>query len=55
MREEVAVGWRRLHIEELRNMYNSPIIWVIKLRMKWAGNKEHTREMRNAYILVEKP
>jgi hypothetical protein len=32
-REEVAGGWRRLHSEELHNLYASPnIIRVIKLR-----------------------
>jgi hypothetical protein len=32
-REEVAGGWRRLHNEELRNLYASPdIIRVIKPR-----------------------
>jgi hypothetical protein len=35
-REEVARGWRRLHREELHNLYASPnLIWVIKSwRMK---------------------
>jgi hypothetical protein len=39
MREEVAVGWRRLHNEELHNLYNSPnIIRAMKSRrMRWAG------------------
>jgi hypothetical protein len=33
-REEVAGGWRRLHNEELHNLYSSPnIIKVIKSRM----------------------
>jgi hypothetical protein len=38
-REEVAGGWRRLHNEELHNLYMSPnIIKVIKSRrMSWAG------------------
>jgi hypothetical protein len=38
-KEEVAGGWRRLHNEELHNLYASPnIIRVIKLmRMRWAG------------------
>jgi hypothetical protein len=32
-REEVAGGWRRLHNEELHNLYTSPdIIRVIKSR-----------------------
>jgi hypothetical protein len=37
-REKVAVGWRRLHNAELRNLYASPnIIRVIKSgRMRWA-------------------
>jgi hypothetical protein len=37
-REEVAGGWRRLHNEELHNLYATPnVIRVIKSkRMKWA-------------------
>jgi hypothetical protein len=31
-RGEVAGGWRRLHNEELRNLYASPDIKVIKSR-----------------------
>jgi hypothetical protein len=38
-REEVVGGWRRLHNEELHNMYASPnVIHVFKSRrMRWAG------------------
>jgi hypothetical protein len=48
-REEVAGGWRRLHNEELHNLYGSPnIIRVIKSRrMRWAGNVARMGEMRN--------
>jgi hypothetical protein len=39
-REEVEGGWRRLHNEELHNLYTSPnVIRVIKSgRMRWAGH-----------------
>jgi hypothetical protein len=39
-RDEVTRGWRKLHIEELRELYYSPsIIRMIKSRrMRWAGN-----------------
>jgi hypothetical protein len=56
-REEVAGGWRRLHNEELHNLYASPnIIRVIKSKsMIWAGHVARTGEMRNACnILVGK-
>jgi hypothetical protein len=35
---EMMGGWRKLHNEELRNLYSSPsIIRMIKLKMRWAG------------------
>jgi hypothetical protein len=39
-RDEVTGGWRKLHDEELNNLYFSPsIIRVIKSRrMRWAGH-----------------
>jgi hypothetical protein len=39
-RDEVAGGWRKLHNEELHNLYSSPnIIRMIKLRrMGWSGH-----------------
>jgi hypothetical protein len=56
-REEVVGGWRRLHNEELHNLYASPnTIRVIKSRrMIWAGHVALLGGMRNAYkILVGK-
>jgi hypothetical protein len=38
-RKEVAVGWKKLHNEELRDLYSSSsIIRIIKSRrMRWVG------------------
>jgi hypothetical protein len=49
--------WRKLHNEELHNLYPSPtIIRMIKSRrMSWAGHVARMGEKRNAYrILVGK-
>jgi hypothetical protein len=57
-RDEVTGGWRKLHNEELHNLYSSPsIIRVFKSRrMRWAGHAARWGERRNAYrILVGKP
>jgi hypothetical protein len=50
--------WRRLHNEELNDLYSSPnIVRVIKLRrMRWAGHVARMGEEREAYrVLVGKP
>jgi len=49
--KEVTGDWRRLHSEELHNLYASPnIIWVIKsMRTRWVGYVASMGEMRNAY------
>jgi hypothetical protein len=57
-REEVAGGWRRLHKEELHNLYASPnIIRVIQSRrMRWTGHVARMGQMRNTCnIFVGKP
>jgi hypothetical protein len=57
-RYEVIGGWRKLHNEELHNLYcSSSIIRIIKSwRMRWAGHIAQMREKRNAHrILVGKP
>jgi hypothetical protein len=56
--DQVTGDWRKLHNEELRNLYSSPsIIRMIKSRrMRWAGLHARMEETRNAYrILVGKP
>jgi hypothetical protein len=41
MRDEVTGKWRKLHNEELNNLYSIPnIVRVVKSRrMKWAGHE----------------
>jgi hypothetical protein len=56
-RDEVTGGWRKLHDEELHNLYSSPnIIRMMKSRrIRWAGYGTNG-EKRNTYrILVGKP
>ena len=50
-RDEVIGEWRKLHNEELNDLYYSPnIVWVIKSkRMRWAGHVARIEEIRCAY------
>jgi hypothetical protein len=57
-RDEATGEWRRLHNEELNDLYSSPnFIRIIKLRgMRWAGRVARTGEKRIAHrILVGRP
>jgi len=53
-KDEVMGEWRRLHNEELNNLYSSPnIVWVIKSRrMRWAGHVVHMGEERGVYRVL---
>ena len=48
---------RKLHNEELNDLYSSPnIIWVIKLRRRWAGHVARMGKRRGVYgVWVGKP
>jgi hypothetical protein len=57
-RDVVTRGWRKLHNEELRDLYSSPtIIRIIKSRrMRWVEHVARIGKKRNAYrLLVGKP
>jgi hypothetical protein len=57
-RDVVTGEWRKLHNEELHNLYSTPdIIRQIKSRrMRWPGHVARMGEGRNVYrVLVAKP
>jgi hypothetical protein len=57
-REEIIAKWRKLHNEELNDLYSSPnTLRVIKSRrMRWAGHVARMGEERGVYrVLVGRP
>jgi hypothetical protein len=53
-RDQVTGGWRKLHNEELHDLYSSPsIIRIIKSRrMRWASHVARIEEKWNVYRLL---
>jgi hypothetical protein len=58
-RDEVIGGWRKMHNEELHNLYCLPITSIIIIiksrRMRWAGHVARMGETNAYRILVEEP
>jgi hypothetical protein len=57
-RDEVTGQWRKLHNEELHNLYSSAAIirQVKSRRMRWAGHVARMGEEKKVYkVLVGKP
>jgi hypothetical protein len=56
--DKVTGKWRKLHNEELHDLYSSPnIVWVMKSgRMRWAEHVAQMGKVRDVYrVLMEKP
>jgi hypothetical protein len=55
-RDELTGDWRKLHNEELHNLYSAPNRMINSRRMRWIGHVARMGEKRNAYrILVGNP
>jgi hypothetical protein len=54
--DDVTGEWRKLHNEELHNLYSSPNIRYVKSRrMRWAGNVARMEEESNTRFWWESP
>jgi hypothetical protein len=57
--DELTEEWRKLHNEELNDLYPLPRIvpyWIKLRRMRWAGHVDRMGEKRGLYrVLVWKP
>jgi hypothetical protein len=53
-RNEVTGGWRKLHNEELHNLYSSPSIirMITSRRMRWTGHVARMVTKKNAYRIL---
>jgi len=53
-RDEITVEWRKLHNEELNDLYSSPnTVRVIKSRrMRWVGHVAHMGERRGVHRVL---
>jgi hypothetical protein len=56
-RDEVTGEWRKLHNEELNDLYSLPnVVRVVKSRMRWAVHLARMGEERGVHrVLVGKP
>jgi hypothetical protein len=51
-RDEVTGGRRKLHNEELHDLYSTPSIIIKSRRMRWVKHVARMGEKRNVYMLL---